>query len=446
MRRLAVILASLLVALVATRAHALVLPDSTVLESWKLANGLEVRTLHVSGASGIAVTLGVRAGHGYQPAGQEGLADLLAEIEFTGGAGDFPERLRSELPSQRPLGYESRVNHTLVRFTEIVTKAQLPGALAQFAARMNGVGVTDASLQTALAEVRRDAGSRYFGGAADALYWRSAAIARGASDEQLLRLGSLPGLSKLNAKDVAARLKQWYQPGNSCLALAGDLSGTEVRGIIEATFGKLAPGAGLPDSVVMRLSGSRRVSTFKGLAAPVGVVTSAAPALTDSLHPGFFLGMLITGASMTKSWGPPALPLVARFQYSLLDEPEFVRFYPPVREDAADPDLLAGAVFEQFQVVGGQMVTLGIMNRLRDNVRWLVGGPIPDDIRSRMRRDPSGLGTLSSGLVTRALWHGDAFWNDYRERFETIKLGQSYFYEWLSDPAHRTSLLLTPAR
>lgn len=445
MRRLAAILAGLSFTLFATRAHALVLPDSTVFESWKLANGLEVRTRHVAGASGIAVTLGVRAGHGYEPAGQEGLAELLAELEFTGAAGDFPERLRSELPSQRPLGYESRVNHTLVRFTEIVTKAQLPGALAQFAARMKGVTLTDASLKTALSEVRRDAGLRYFGDAADALYWRSAAIARGASDEQLMRLASLPGLSRLSAKDVAARLQQWYQPGNSCLALAGDLSGAEVRGIIEATFGELAPGAGLPDTVVMRLSGARRASPFKGLAAPTGVVTSAAPALTDSLHPGFFLGMLVTGAGLTQSWGPPAPPLVARFQYSLLDEPELVRFYPPVRADATDPDLLAGAVFEQFQVVGGQLVTLGIMNRLRDNVLWLVGGPIPGDILGRLRRDPSGLGSLSSGLVTRALWHGDAFWNDYRERFETIKLGHSYFYEWLVDPAHQSTLLLTPA-
>ncbi len=446
MRRFAPILAAALFVIAASCAHAAILPDSTVMESWKLANGLEVRTRHIPGAHAVAITLSVRAGHGYEPANQEGLADLLAELEFTGAAGDFPERTRAELPGLRPMGYESRVGHTLVRFTEIVEPGQLAGVIAQFATRMGGVQVTDASLKAALTSVRRDAGAHYFGEPSDALYWRSAAIARGASDEQIVRLASLPALSKLTAKDAGARLKQWYQPGNACLALAGDLSGVEVRALLEATFGKLAGSAALPDTAQMRLSGSRRASPYKGLSAPVGVVASAAPALTDSLHPGFYLGMLVTSAGLTKSWGPATAPLVSRFQYSLLDEPELVRMYPPVRPDASDPDLLAGAVFEQFQVVGGQMVTLDIMDRVRETVRWLIGGPIPNSVLNRMRRDPSGLGTVSNGLATRALWHGDAFWAGYLERFETLKLGHSYFYEWLVDPSHETSLLLTPQR
>ncbi|MCE9626519.1 MAG: hypothetical protein K8R56_01210, partial [Candidatus Eisenbacteria bacterium] len=366
MRRLAPLAAALLLVF-APRAHAIVLPDSTVAESWKLANGLEVRTRHVAGAPGVAITLAVRAGHGYEPAGQEGLADLLSELAFTGPAGDFPERTRAEIASQRPLGYETRVTQALARCTEIVTPAQLPGALAQAAARMGGVQGSDAILKQALADVRRDAGARYFGEPANALYWRSGAILRGASDAQLVRLASLSGLSKLSAKDASAKLREWYQPGGACLALAGDLSGIEVRALVEATFGKLAAGPGLPDTTQSRLSGTRRVSPYKGLTAPVGVVASAAPALTDSLHPGFFLGMLITGGGLTKSWGPPTPPLAARFQYSLLDEPEIVRFYPPVRSDATDPDLLSGALFEQFQVIGGQLVMLGIMNRVRDN-------------------------------------------------------------------------------
>lgn len=443
MRRLAPIAALLLLAF-APRAHATVLADSTVTESWKLANGLEVRTRHVPGTPGVAITLAVRAGRGYEPAGQEGLADLLAELAFTGPAGDFPERTRTELPSLRPLGYETRITHALARCTEIVTPSQLPGALAQAAARFAGVQVTDAVLKQALTDVRRDAGARYFGEPADVLYWRSGAILRGATDEQIVRLASLPGLSKLTAKDASARLKQWYQPGGACLSLAGDLSGLEVRALIDATFGKIASGPGLPDTTQARLSGARRVSPFPGITAPVGVVASAAPALTDSLHPGFFLGMLITGGGLTNSWGAPAAPLTARFQYALLDEPEIVRFYPPVRSDANDPDLLSGAVYEQFQVVGGQLVMLGVMNRVRDNVRWLVGGPIPGELLNRMRRDPSGLGTVSSGLATRAVWHGDAFWARYLEGFDTLKLGHTYFYEYLVDPAHQTALLLTP--
>ena len=58
------------------------LPDSTTTASWRLANGLEVRTRHVPRAPGIAVTLAVRAGRGHDPSALDGLADLLAAADF----------------------------------------------------------------------------------------------------------------------------------------------------------------------------------------------------------------------------------------------------------------------------------------------------------------------------------------------------------------------------
>src|SRR5258705_3024166 len=274
-----------------------------------------------------------------------------------GAAGDVPERPRAEMASLRPLGWESRPGSRLVRFTEIATVAQLPGVLQQLAARLAGVSVTDGALKQALAQVRRDAGVRLFGDPADVLYWRVSAQAQGLTDEQIVRHAGMPGLSRLTPKDVIARLHDWYQPGNASLAVAGDLSSLDVHKVIGALFGKLPGGPALPDTVEVRLHASKRTVQWKDLSAPVGVVATSGPALTDSLHAGFFLGMLFTGAGFNTSWGAPTPPLAARFQYSLLDDPELVRFYPPVRSDATDPDLLAGAVYEQLQVVGGQMVT-----------------------------------------------------------------------------------------
>ena len=110
--------------------------DSTVADAWKLANGLEVRTLHVPHAPGVSITLAFRAGSGYDPAGREGLAELLAELQFTSAAGDVPERTREEMASLRPLGWESRPGTRLVRFTEIATRTQLAGVLQQVAKRL----------------------------------------------------------------------------------------------------------------------------------------------------------------------------------------------------------------------------------------------------------------------------------------------------------------------
>ena len=420
--------------------------DSTVASAWKLANGLEVRTLHVPHAPGVSVTLAFRAGSAYDPAGREGLGEVLAELQFMSAAGDVPERTREEMASLRPLGWESLTGDRLVRFTEIASKAQLAGVLQQVAKRLAGVQVTDAGVKAALARVRRDAGSRLFTEPADALYWRAGLVARGLNDEQILRRASLQGLEKLTAKDVEPLLRARFQPGNASLALAGDLSGLDVRSLVGALFDKLPGGPAMPDTVHVTLRGGKRTMTWKDLAAPVGVIAVQSPALTDSLHPSFYLGMLITGPGVINSWGQAKPPLVSRFQYSLFDEPELVRFYPPVRADATDPDLIAGALYEQLMVVGGQMVDKILLDDVRRSVSWLLGGLIPNEIMTRLKSDPGGLGTLSNGMATRALWMGDAFWADYLQRFRTQKIGHSYFYEWMADAKHQTTLLLTPAR
>ena len=432
--------------LLSSPASAQMRADSTVADAWKLANGLEVRTLHVPHAPGVSVTLAFRAGSGYDPAGREGLGELLAELQFTSAAGDVPERTREEMASLRPLGWESLTGDRLVRFTEIASSAQLAGVLQQAARRLAGVQVTDAGLKAAIARVRRDIGSRLFAEPADALYWRVGLVARGLNDEQILKRASLQGLEKLAVKDVGPLLRARFQPGNASLALAGDLSGLDVHALVGALFDKLPSGPAMPDTVHVRLRGGKRAMTWRDLAAPVGVIAVQSPAYTDSLHPAFYLGMLVTGPGMINSWGPPQAPLVSRFQYSLFDEPELVRFYPPVRADATDPDLVAGALYEQLEVVGGQMVDKTVLDGVRRSVSWLLGDLIPIEILTRLRTDPGGLGTLSNGMATRALWMGDAFWAEYLRRFRTQQIGHSYFYEWMADAKHQTTLLLTPVR
>jgi hypothetical protein len=95
-----------------------------------------------------------------------------------------------------------------------------------------------------------------------------------------------------------------------------------MRKVVSSLFGPLAGGTALPDTVEVRLKGARRVSTWKSLKAPVGAVASYSPALTDSLHPSFYLSMLITGPALTHAWGGANEPLTSRFQYSLLDRPK----------------------------------------------------------------------------------------------------------------------------
>ena len=52
-----------------------------------------------------------------------------------------------------------------------------------------------------------------------------------------------------------------------------------------------------------------------------------------------------------------------------------------------------------------------------------------------MRRQPGALGTLANGMASRALWKGDAFWDEYLMRFLTTNRGHSTFFTWLTDPS-----------
>src|SRR5262249_8845593 len=148
-------------------------------------------------------------------------------------------------------------------------------------------------------------------------YWRAGLVARGLTDEQVVRRAGLPGLDRLAAKDVLPLLKRRYQPGNASLALVGDLSGYDARALVASVFASIAGGPAMPDTVSVRLRGSRRTIPWKNLSAPAGVVAAEAPALADSLHPAFYLGVLVAGASVVEKWGAPQAPLVSRFQYSL---------------------------------------------------------------------------------------------------------------------------------
>jgi zinc protease len=290
----------------ANPARAAMRSDSTVADAWRLENGLEVRTLHVPNASGVAVTLAFRAGSGYEPAGQAGLSELLAELQFMGAAGDIPARTRTEMASLRPLGWESRPGSRLARFTEIASKAQLPGVLQQAAKRLAGVSVTDEDLKSALASVRRDAAGHLFGLTSNVLYWRSALLARGLDDEEIVRRANMKDLDRLKPKDVTPLLARWYNPGNASLALVGDLSGIDVHALVKSLFAPLPGGPALPDTVQVRFRGGSHTASWKEIGEPVGVVAVEAPALSDTLHPAFYPGVLITGTGVIDAGARPS--------------------------------------------------------------------------------------------------------------------------------------------
>lgn len=446
-RRLAAFLAALaLFAGSARPAASTEMPDSTVADAWKLGNGLEVRTRNVPGMKAVVVTTGFRAGSLYDPAGREGLCELLAELQFTAAAGATPARTRASLDSLRSLGWGSRFSPRLAVFSEVAAPGRLTAVLQETAARMKGVTVTPASLATALAAVRRDAGERTFGRPDLGLYHRVRDVALGTSDEQLIKRATSHALDALTTKEATALLQQSYAPANGALALIGDFSGKDVRKLVEDAFGPIPAGAAraLPADPVLR-SGTRSLE-WRGLGRPLGTIGVIAPALDDSLHPAFFIASVFVGGYLREYSGLPAAPLRSRFQYSLFEEPDLARFYTSPKETETDPASLGTDFHYALDMLGGQVIVTDVVDAVRDRVDWLLGGPIAAALRSTASEQPYALEPLASSMVSRALWRGDAFWGRYRKAFETTRLMPNLFYRWMDDPAHQARLLLLPAR
>ncbi|MBI5168540.1 MAG: insulinase family protein [Candidatus Eisenbacteria bacterium] len=418
--------------------------DSTMSDRWKLANGLEVRVRHVPGASGVAIVVAYRAGTSYEPAGREGLAQLLAELQYHSAAGDIPERTREEMGSLRPLGWGVQVNERHATLTEIAAPDRYAGVLHQVATRMKGVQPTAADLKQAADDVRGDLALRHFGRADLGLYYRVRELARGANDEQLLRLSSAAGLKAVTLAEATAALQKLYAPANASLAIAGDLGEVDVRALVEREFGSIPGGTAQPEAAAAMLQPVSRATPFSGLDHTIGCVGVFAPAIEDSLHPAFFLSMVITGPWFTNALGRPNPPLSSRFSYSIYDEADLVRFYPEPRPGETAPGALGSQLAAQLDKLAETTMERDLFETVRRSVAWLLGGDLTKAVKDQMRKQPGALGTLANGMAARALWKGDAFWDEYLLRFQTTNRGHSTFYSWLTDPQHQAALLFTP--
>ena len=434
------------------------LPDSTTVERWRLGNGLRVVAQSIPRAAGIAVTVAYPAGSDADPPRRRGLARLLAEVQMMGPAGEMPERSRAEMESLRPLGWSLVVGRNATRLSEVATRAQLPGVLRQVAARMRGVTVSGAALQSALASVRRDLGAQLFGSVEQSLHYQAREYAAGYEPNAILDLAEARDLERVAPPELQGALRTVFAPSQAVLALAGDLGGLDLHALIQAEFGGV-PGAPGParDSLDGVAGGAPaapprdrfhpgfHVAPRNDVDRPVGVLAVEAPALTDTLHPSFFLCMLLIGDFCKQNWSISSA-VQSRFSYSILEEPDLVRFYPDVQPDSTDAGALANRLMETLTLLQGMVVPLSEYDDYRRNVLWLLGGPMPRHVAVQVSRDPAALNLVCNHLAARELTGGEAFWSEYRRRF--LARGDPRLELWgryLARPDHQAALLFTPS-
>jgi hypothetical protein len=420
------------------------LADSTALETFRLANGLRVVTRHVPGCQNVDVTVAYDYGRDDEPKGKEGFAPLLAELQFYGETEATPERTRDEMPSLLPAGWDVAVGPRLTRFSEIGNEQLLPGLVHQAAARMRGVNLTQTALKRAIADVRADLDSTCRLNLGMALHYGAREWAEG-QETALDRMAAARGIQSLSAREVQQQLTAVFVPANAVLAVAGNLGKIPLRALIESEFGSIPGGSPLKRARVARLDSTTRVVPRAEVSQPAGVIGLIAPALDDSTHPGFFMELVLVGAHCRKSWGPPEAGLTSRFHYSLFDDPDLARFYPPVRPGENDPELMRLSFVNTLNDLSSRQVTPASYLALWRGLDWLLGGPMPTDIFERVLREPGALHTLTMSTAVRELWGGEPFWSLYRERFMRA-VGTPYplWYARMLATRYQVDLLFVP--
>jgi len=419
--------------------------DSITNVTWTLSNGTRVLAQHIPFGHGISISVGYPGGSDQDPPGRGGLAALLAELQFTAAAGELPDRTRLEMPSLRPFGADVHVGKCFTILSEVANRAQLPGVLHQVAIRMRGVQVTPQVLATALVTVRSRYAQQFQGPVDLMLFNELAERGAGADEASLRRLATVSGLEKLTVEDVTRLLAKAFASQRAVIAIAGDLSGFDLRAALEREL------AGVPGGPPGPLPAPRPLHPFganvrrPNLARPVGVLGIIAPALADSSYPAFFLASMVIGAQANAQWGEPVAPLSSRFQFSVLEDPELTRFYPPLTLK----DRTAGSIAESFGTsVGGQdnlVVSDEIMASLRFGIGWLIGGPLTDAALRHMRTDGGSLILLSCSMVERELRGGEAFWRKFRAEVDHLGVPDlTYWLGYMRDPKLQMRLMVLP--
>lgn len=427
--------------------HALALgasPDSLTRSTWRLANGLTVVAQHVPQAAAVSITMAYHGGSDGDPVGREGLALLEAELAYTAAAGTTPERTRAELQSLRPYGSEVKVTRTQTQLTEVASIAQFPGVLHQVAERSRGVSATSATLAAALASVHEQQRDAYLDAPSRALYYDVAALAAGMDSSALGQLGQARGLDRVGLAEIQKAIATTFVPANGVLSIAGNLEGPDLRAMVEREFGSIPSGRLLPDAPHHRFVAGSAGLRWPGIEHPAGCVGAVAPSLGDSLHPLFYLSLLVLAARLGETWGPPTPPLTSRFQYSILDDPELIRFYPRLEPGDRTPANLADVLADGLSANATLVADDESLESLRDGVSWLIGARLPREILPRFQRTPGLLALLSSSAASRQLWGGEALWAPYRRRLERTNIDAVGLIARLRNPRNQVRLMLRP--
>lgn len=208
-------------------------------ESFTLANGLEVVVIPDRRAPVATHMLWYKVGAADEPPGKSGIAHYLEHLMFKGTKTRKPGEYSGIVA--RLGGQENAFTSSdYTGYFQRVAKEHLPTVMALEADRMTNLVLTEALAEPELRVVLEERGQRtdsdpsaLLGEAVDATLYQSHPYG-------LPIIGWRHEIEGLTWRDAIDFYERWYTPDNAVLVVAGDVDTAEVRRLAEATYGKIA--------------------------------------------------------------------------------------------------------------------------------------------------------------------------------------------------------------
>jgi hypothetical protein len=85
------------------------------------------------------------------------------------------------------------------------------------------------------------------------------------------------------------------------------------------------------------------------------------------------------------------------------------------------------------------------LESVKEGVMWLVGGPLPGDMRRSVARTPGIIYQLGASLAVREMTGGEAFWSAYRQRLSGVWMDLRAWRKYFELPQHQVRVIAVPA-
>ena len=289
---------------------------------YKTDNGLTVILRPVSAAKEVAVVVLFDLGGDHDPVGRSGRAHLLEHLYCTAAAGDTPARGFAQIQKRYGRGYNQQTGFDYTVLAGVVKADKLGEELADVAARMSALRITDADLQRetprVLAELRNMYGAMPSLAGMNHVRMRLHPIAQGGRHG-----GKAEHVRAIGLDELRQFWRDHYRPPNAILVLAGKFDAAEVRKLIQERFGAIASGKSPPTPPVRpaaKTPATHRIKVKPIMRKATGVVSVgyAAPRPGSEDYAPFLLVVCRLWALSRGLMRPGQVPPM---YYPMLDDP-----------------------------------------------------------------------------------------------------------------------------